>query len=186
MRVQKFCVGADEFEFAPVQLLHAEVGEIFNLLILPRHDLLPIERNFPRAHSPRRGVFGKMFHLRRVEHRLRGHAAAQDAQPADLASAFDDHGFQTCRRRRARCRKPAAARANHRQVEIKFFHAREDGSARLKCNFEMPQRPTKSGWRESKNVASAILADVEPGFSTLRSQPATEDGQPGGTGQRTE
>jgi hypothetical protein len=102
VRIQKFCVGADEFEFPAVELLDAEIGEIFDLRIFPRHDFREIEGNLSGAHAPRFRVFGEMLHFRRVEQRLRRHAAAQDAQSADFLAALDDDGFQPA---------PAAVRA---------------------------------------------------------------------------
>ena len=98
--------------------------------------LREIEGDFPGAHAPRFRVFGEMFHFRRVEQRLRRHAAAQDAQSADFLAAFDDDRFQARARRRSRRRIAAAAAADDRHVKIKSFHAREDGSARRKCKFD--------------------------------------------------
>jgi hypothetical protein len=129
--VQKLCVGTDEFEPLAVELLDAEIGEVFYLRIFPRHDIRKVEGNFSGADAPRFRVLGEMFHLRRIEKRLRRHAAAQDAKSADFPAAFDDGGFQSGSRRRPRRRVTAAAAADDCHVKIKWaafgFHANNMG-----------------------------------------------------------
>jgi hypothetical protein len=78
-----------------------------------------------------------MFDFRGVKQRLGRHATAQDAQPADFASAFDHGGFQS-RGRRGSCRRvTAAAAADDGHVKIKFAHARQDGRGRTKGKFQI-------------------------------------------------
>ena len=83
------------------------------------------------ANAPRLGVAGEVHHFRRVEQRLRRHATAQDAQPADFFAAFDDDGFQTGARRRPRRRVTAAAAADDRDIKLNSLRIanpwREDG-----------------------------------------------------------
>ncbi len=124
--------------FPGVELLHAIIGKIPDERIFSRHDLLEIEADLSGADAPRFGMAGQVHHFRGVKQRLRGHAAAQDAQSADFLAAFDDDGFQTRARRRPRRRVTGAAAAENRHVVIKSFHAGEDGStARRKCKFQI-------------------------------------------------
>jgi hypothetical protein len=57
-----------------------------------------------------------------VKQRLRGHAPAQDAQPAGFLTALNDGRFQT----RARCcprrRVTSAAAAENNRIVVKLFH----------------------------------------------------------------
>ena len=120
MRIEKFCVGADEFEFSGIQLLRAAIGKIFYLRIFPRHDFGKIKRHFARAHAPRFRVFGEMLHFGGIEQGFCRHATAQDAQSADFFAAFNDNGFQSGACRRPRRRVTAAAAADDGHVEIKL------------------------------------------------------------------
>ena len=123
--VQKLCPGTNEFELSVVELPYTVIGKILDQCVLSRHDLLEIETDFPGANAPRPGVAGQMHHFRRVKQRLGGHAAAQNAQPADLVATFDDDGFQTRARRRPCRRVAAAAAAEDRHVIIKSVHAKK-------------------------------------------------------------
>ena len=121
MRIQKSGIGADEFEFSAVELLHAVIRKILDERIFPRHDFFEIEADFSGADAPRFGVAGEVHDFGGVKQRLRRHAAAQDAQPADFFAAFDDDGFQSRARRRPRRRVTGAAAAENGHVEIKLF-----------------------------------------------------------------
>jgi hypothetical protein len=93
VRIQKAGFRADEFEFAMVQLLPAICGEILDLCILVRHYFREIKIYFFSFEPPRLGALGQMFHFRRIQHRLRRHATAQNAQAADFASALNHRRF---------------------------------------------------------------------------------------------
>ena len=134
---RNFALARMNLNFPALSCCTRKSAKSFDQRIFPRHDFGEVKGNFSGAHAPRCRVFGEMFHFRRVEQRLRRHAAAQDAQPADFRAAFDDDGFQARAGRRSRRRVTAAAAADDRHVKIKSFHAREDGSARRKCKFEI-------------------------------------------------
>ena len=138
VRIQKSCVGADEFEFSGVELLDAKIGKILDQRIFPRHHLFEIKADFSSADAPRFRMFGQMLHFRCVKQGFGRHAAAQDAKSADLLAAFDDDRFQPCARCRPRRRIAAAAAADDGHVEIKSFHAGEDGSASGNANLTYP------------------------------------------------
>ena len=57
-----------------------------------------------------------------IKQRLRGHAPAQEAQPADFFPALNDGRFQTCARRCPRRCVTGAATAENGHVVIKLFH----------------------------------------------------------------
>lgn len=80
---------AQELELAARKLLPAVICEVLNQGILARHDLREVEADMPGADAPRRGVAGQVQNFRGVEQRFGRHAAAQDAEPANLLSAFD-------------------------------------------------------------------------------------------------
>ena len=113
------------------------MGEFLNHRVFSRHDPREIEVDLRNADAPGPRVSREVNHIRRVEERLGRHAAAQDAQPADLFAAFDDGRFQTGAGRRARRRVTAAAAAEDGDLEIEFAHAKEDGSAAKKSKFQI-------------------------------------------------
>ena len=82
-----------EFEFAVRELLDAVMGEVLNHRVFSRHDPREIEVDLRNADAPGPRVSREMDDIRRVEQRLGRHAAAQDAKPADLFTAFDDGRF---------------------------------------------------------------------------------------------
>src|SRR5689334_23313933 len=120
--VGKARVGADEFESAAAQLLSPMIGEFLDETVLARHDRAPVKLDFARLHSPDAAVLGEMADFGGVEQRLGRHATAQDAESAHLFAAFNDGGFQSCVRGRARRRITAAAAADHSDIKIEFTH----------------------------------------------------------------
>jgi len=121
--VQKPCPGPDELEFAGMELLCPVIGKIIDQQILPRHHLLKIETDLSGANAPGPGMAGQVHHFSGVKQRLRGHAAAQDAQPADLVATFDDDGFQTRGGGGSGRRVTTTATTQDRYVKIKPVHA---------------------------------------------------------------
>jgi hypothetical protein len=63
-----------------------------------------------------------------VKQRLRGHAPAQDAQPAGFFTTLNDGRFQTRARGRPRRRVTSTAAAENGHVVVEWFHTGEDGS----------------------------------------------------------
>ena len=113
----------NKFEFAARELLDALVGEVFDHGVLSRHDVREMEPDVFRADAPGLRVSRQVNDIGRVEQRLGGHAAAQDAKAADLLAAFDDDRFQAGAGRGAGRRVTAAAATNDGNVELEFVHA---------------------------------------------------------------
>ena len=127
IRIHKLGGAADEFEFAASQLLPAIIRKIPDERVLARHHLREIEAYVFGADAPRPGVAGQMPDFGGVKQRLRGHAPAQEAQPADFFPALNDGRFQTCARRCPRRRVTGAAAAENNHVVIKLFARLENG-----------------------------------------------------------
>ena len=118
MRINKACVGADEFKFAAFKLPTAIVGEIFDERVLARHDPGEIKTGFLNADAPCLRLVDQVHDFSGIEQCFGGHAAAQNAQPADFFSAFEDKRLQTGARGGPRCREAGTAAADDRHVKI--------------------------------------------------------------------
>lgn len=95
MRIGKSGNSSDEFEFAVAKLLMAIIGKALDEQIFSGHYLREVEGNVFSADAPGLGMARMVHNFRRVEQRLRGHAATQDAKAADFFTAFDDDSLQT-------------------------------------------------------------------------------------------
>src|SRR5688572_4723028 len=113
-------VGPEEFKCAAFELLLPIIGKLANQACLTSHDFLKVESNFARLNAPSLRVTAEMQDLSGIEQSLAGHAAAQNAKPADFLAAFDDHRFQTRACGSPRGRVAGAAAADHSDVKIKF------------------------------------------------------------------
>ncbi len=101
------------------ELLAAVVGEVLDEGVLAGHHLGEVEADIVGADAPRFWVAGQVQDLGGVEEGFGGHAAAQDAKPADFLAALNDDGFQALGHGGPRGRIPAAAAADDGEVEIK-------------------------------------------------------------------
>ncbi len=122
MRIHKPGVGPDEFEFATGELLPAIIRKIPDERIFARHDFLEVKANVCGPQAPRLHMAGQMQDFGGVKQRLRGHAPAQDAQPAYFFPALNDGRFQTGTRGCPRCCVTGAAAAENDHVVIKLLH----------------------------------------------------------------
>ena len=102
-------------------MLFAVVGEFTDALRFASHDAGEIETGGLNLQSPGIGKTGEMQDFGGVEQGLARHAAAQDAQPANLVAAFDDNCFQprTCCRPGRRVTGAAAAYDCHIEIEFR-------------------------------------------------------------------
>jgi hypothetical protein len=73
----------DILEFATGQLFAALVRKFFDERVRSRHHFREIKTNIFRADAPQPGMTGEVQDFGGLEQRLCGHAAAQDAQPAN-------------------------------------------------------------------------------------------------------
>ena len=92
--------GANEFKLPRRELLRAIISKFLNHRVLARHDFGEIKIDIG-TNSPRVRMTREMHHFGRVQERFRGHAAAENTQPAKFAPTFDDGGFETCSSRGA-------------------------------------------------------------------------------------
>ena len=88
-RIKKTRVGADELEFAASQLFAAIIRKFLDERVLARHDFREIEATLFNTNAPLLRLLGEVQYFGGIKQRLRGHAAAQDAQPAYFRAAFD-------------------------------------------------------------------------------------------------
>src|SRR5437773_3475600 len=95
MSVREAGHGANEFEFAIEELLLAKISEAFDEGIFAGHHLGKLEGDVLNTDAPGLGMAGQVHDLGGVEKGLGRHAAAQDAQAADLFAALDHNRFET-------------------------------------------------------------------------------------------
>jgi hypothetical protein len=119
VRIEKVCVGADKLEFATGQLFAAMVRKLFDERVLSRHHFGEIKTNIFRADAPWPGMTGEVQDFGGVEQRLRGHAAAQDTQPAYFRAAFDHDRSQSCGGGRPRRRVTSTTAAQDGDIVVK-------------------------------------------------------------------
>ena len=110
--------GAEEVESAAVQLSRALLGTFLDQTVLPRHHGAPVEGHVAGFHPPEAAILGQVPHLRGIEQGLRRHAAAQDAEPANVLAAFNDDGSKTGAGPGSRCRVTGTAPADDGQVVV--------------------------------------------------------------------
>src|SRR5207249_5383015 len=88
-------VSAEEGEFAFGELLFTKIGEFFDECVFSRHDFGKIETEFALVNAPNFGLTGQMHDFGSVKKSFSRHAAAQNAEAADVFTAFNDDGFKT-------------------------------------------------------------------------------------------
>ena len=116
MRVEKMRAAPDKLEFPAFELFPPVARELVNQAAfacehfrLHHAHVLRAQPEFLR--SPQRDE-----PVGRFDHRFRGHATAQDAQPAHVFAAFDHDCSQTEAARGARRRVPGAPTADHGKI----------------------------------------------------------------------
>ena len=133
VRIKKARLGADELEFATGQLFAALVRKAFDERVRAYHHFREIKTNVFSTDAPRLGMAGVVQDFGSVEQRLRGHAAAQDAQPAHFRAAFDHGRPQTRPGRRPRCRVTGASPAEDGDIEVELVQPPRHALFRAGC-----------------------------------------------------
>ena len=116
MRIEKAGVGTDEVEFAPgerVDPVTGEIGDDFPLARMDGFHVGPGRGNLQAEGFP---LLREVQHVGHVKQRLRRHAAAQDAEAAELARAIDDGGAKSERGGGPGRVEPGTAAAEHEEV----------------------------------------------------------------------
>ena len=95
MRVEETRVGTDQVELARGERGLAVRGKLANDLFLPRLHRLHVGAGRGNLEAKGAALLREVEDLGHVEERLGRHAAAQDAEPAELGRAVHDGGLET-------------------------------------------------------------------------------------------
>src|SRR4051812_36186830 len=87
--VVKAGTGADEFETSAAELLLAIFRELSDERIFTGHHFVQVETGGGNIQAPDFSLAREVEHVRGVEQRFGGHAAAQDAKAANLGASFN-------------------------------------------------------------------------------------------------
>ncbi len=118
MRIHKPRLRADKLEIAALELLSPVIRKVADEMRLALHHLAEIEANPSGLQAPGAPLSRQVQNFRRVEQRLGGHAATQDAESTDLATALEDGDPQTGVGRRPARRITRTAAAEDCDIKI--------------------------------------------------------------------
>ena len=116
VRVEEAGVGADEGELARGKRAHAVAGEVGDDCFLPRMNCLHVGTRGGNLQAEGFAFLREMQQFGDVEQRLRRHAAAKNAKPAEVARTVDDGGAEAKGRGGAGGVEAGAAPAEDKEV----------------------------------------------------------------------
>src|SRR6266850_1377811 len=118
MRINETSHREDKSELSALQFANATISKSLDQSVFTGHYLCKVKARLTGADTPGLGVAGSMHYFGGIQQGLGGHAAAQNAQTADIFPTLNHGGAEPMCRCGPRVRKTAAPAANHRHVVI--------------------------------------------------------------------
>lgn len=123
---------ADEIEAPVLELASPVIGEFTDEAFFPGDDFIHACSGLRRAQSEFLRPAYRAGTVRRFDEGFRGHAAAQDAETAEIAGAIDDRDAET-EIMGGPCRRVAGAAAAEDEKIVVFFHEMREAGGWNSC-----------------------------------------------------